>query len=640
MKQEKLLIILIYLISFQSFSQNDKDYREYPMIPCYYTLPINYNGLSETSFKVYPKIRLERWSDKSDIIFSMDCVPATANSPTPYFKYSYNFGGKQYGELSVGFDPFKVIVPENIRFEVTVTYGSKSWTKNDVGEVGTTIMASIEKDAKVSEIFVRVKVVGIVFFTGNKLIEDKIQKILANENAKKDYNNLITRANNLFNAKNWFDAKKNYQLASNLFPSESYPKSQIAKIEDEENRVKVVEENRIKQEDARVKESKTANATNSSIQPQNSTANEDNSFWTEKPVPKREAIPDQPLHKNLPDFVRTTDGGYFYREKDGKFREVTMDEYNAARTKANASKAQDINAPEVTRAEVKTVEDIFKEAEVRNQEINALVNRKVEAWQQSFYHAEAIRNSKQKLANLRVLSGDYESIEQLKAEFNEKFNAISEEVKQLEASRNSNINNAVNANFYGNSTEVAIGQGIQLIGSIVNSAKANKEEREAKEALIRAKEEQKAEFKKKKKQYQISLRKNLLTSFPDGGTPLTGHKITSPEVYMFTYIIDLNTLEAEILDVSVSNVFTVRQYSDGTFPYKTSLKSKLSGYAKGDIIMVGFYLDKQNAEQMQKTFINLAKKSNYNVKTILIKEANKEEGSPAAKTSENNFWDN
>jgi hypothetical protein len=107
---------------------------------------------------------------------------------------------------------------------------------------------------------------------------------------------------------------------------------------------------------------------------------------------------------------------------------------------------------------------------------------------------------------------------------------------------------------------------------------------------------------------------------------------------MFGYVTDTLTISNEVADVLVSNVFPVNQYSDGSYPLKTVVAGKLKGVGRGDVVLVGFYGDRNAAEQMRKSFINLAQKSDLTVRTITLKTAGA--GTTAVGNGSTDFWEN
>lgn len=582
-----LLTSILMLVTYlHSFCQSDNNYRVYPSVPAYYTLPIDKNGLSESAFYITPKIKMERWEKNAQIILNIDRKQSTPRDPSPSFTYKYNFMGRQFGDQHVGYDPFMPIKADLVRYEATVVYGAYSWTK--IVDGMTNIFGPVDKNAKASEVFVNIKIVSVEF-KGTGAIENEI---IALKNKEKSLADDEVR-------------EKQKVIAQNKAKA------------DEEKARKLEKEKLQRADDA----TQSAAKKNTKL---------DDDFWSDKSSSKTtttgtagNVIPDQASHKNLPDFVRTTDGGYFQRGADGKFREVSADEYQQAKKQVADSKAQAQKEPEQPKI---TPEEFgaqasknFRDQVAQNNAIYENIDRKFDMYKQNFYHAQAIQSGKENLSGLSRLEGNYSSVQELEAEFNQKYNSIRGEVNNIEQARNSQLNNAVNNTFNGNSTEQAIGQGMQIIGSMINNAQAAKERKQAQAALKLERDQQLAAMAAAKTRARIELRTKLVQSFPNGGTPLISHKVTLPEVYVFAYVNDKATINNEQALVSLSNVFPVQQYSDGTYPYKTTVLNKLKGYAQGEITLVGYYGDKARAEEMRNAFINLAAKSEMAVKPFTVK---------------------
>jgi hypothetical protein len=429
-------------------------------------------------------------------------------------------------------------------------------------------------------------------------------------------------------------------------------------VENIEKAIIQLEDNRRKKTQAQTDpktqtENKTANKPESPVaKPEQGTPKPviDNSakgnFWNEKKTVDNSANAGNSKTNTTPpdrakpaDFVSTVDGKYYQKGKDGKFKQITSEEYQNGRDGLGKSITDAPSEKKVTPEEAKaSVDKGFADARARDEALTAKINQFSQAWQQNFYYAEAIRNGKQNLAELSTLSGDYNSVEQLKADFNQKYSSIHGQVQELEEARNDRLNNAVNYNLNGNTTERAIGQGVQLIGGIINSAKAKKEEKEAKAALEAARKSQEAEILAAKQKARTDLRNLLLKSFPNGGTPLTAHKISAPQVYLFGYIVDKSLLNSEKAEVTLSNIFPIVQYSDGTFPLKTVVANKLKGLGRGDIVLVGFYADKISADQMRTAFIRMAQQSELGVRTIALKSVGSSNASATSLSQD--FWEN
>ncbi|SJZ62940.1 hypothetical protein [Sediminibacterium ginsengisoli] len=591
------------------WSQSAASVRDWPMPEGHRT------GLSTPGFKVVPTLSFENLGSEKHLVLKMDITMGTAQNPVAPFSYHYTYNGKEYTDRDLGFDPFASVRMQKASFSVLVQGPGVNQEVLYESVISRKDLGVVSKDAVLSTYSCHVQSLRNVYYSGTEPVETAIR--------------------------NFEEKRKSQNQAPPQVAKPPVTGSSAPAITSEPVQNRATTANTASSGASQPRPVPEQNKTSS-----NTAAKDD--FWNEKkPVqdntktlaqPGGKVIPEQPNHKNLPDFVRTTDGGYFHRGADGKFREVSAEEYQKAKSAVATSNTTPVKEEQkMTAAEVRAaVDKMFSDARDRDAAINARINQFSQAMQQNFYYAEAIRNGKQNLAELSTLSGNYNSIEQLEAEFNQKYSSIRSEVQGIEQARNAKLNNAVNANFNGSSTEQAIGQGVALIGSIFNSAKASKEEKEAREALKAERERQQKALIAAKQKARNDLRNQLLKSFPNGGTPLTAHKVTQPQVYMFGYIVDQATLNNEAADVTVSNVFPVAQYSDGTYPFKTVVSGKLNGLSKGDVMLVGFYTDKNAAEQMRKSFIGLAQKSELTVKQVTLKPVGSNNGTAATPAD---FWE-
>lgn len=559
------------------------------------------NGLIRPGFRIQPRLHLQSLGDEKRLILEMDVTMGTAQNPAGSFSYRYMRDGKEYTDQDLGFNPFHTIGFKMAEFLVHVQGPSLNTTFTYSTNLGRKDLGIVDKDTRTSAYAVYIRELSYVSYKGTEAIEAAIRQL--EESRKK-----AATAQQTAQPKN--EKKSTVSSTQQSFPD------------------KTVEANKLATGSEKTKQA----------------AQDD--FWSEKKTTNTasngigQPIPHNPGHKNLPDFVRTTDGGYFHRGADGRFREVTAEEYNKAKAMANTSK-QTQSAPEeqkMSSAEVKaSVDKMFSDIEARNAAIDNKINALSQSLQQNFYHSEAIRTGKQNLANLSRLSGTYESVEQLEADFNYQYNAIRGQVDNIRDARNARLNNAAGT-LNGNSTEVAIGQSMQKIGGMINHMKAEKEERKAQEALAAERQRQLAAIEAAQNQARINLRHKLLESFPGGGTPLTSHKVGLPQVYLFGYIVDKTSLTNRYATVSVSNVFPVAQYSDGTFPLKTIVANKLRGLGTGEIVLVGFYGDKNAAEKMRNAFLNMAARSELGVRAVTVKSTGPASGK--ASSAAGDFWEN
>lgn len=573
-------------------------------------------GYTRPGFKVVPTLSFATLGTEKHLVLKMEVTLSSGTAPVAPFSYLYTYNGKEYTDRDLGFDVFKPIRLQKADFMVRVQGPGVNENVLYESVLGRKDVATVSKDAVLSTYSCSVQSLENVYYSGTETIHAAINALEAKARMQSQPSVPTTAKVNTPAPSSSTSSTPSSSSSSSSNPPSFTPASQP----------------------------KTT-----APQPVNKPAAKDD-FWSEKKTgtnagpsgntAQSNVIPEQPIHKSLPDFVRTTDGGYYHRGEDGRFRKVSEQEYQQAKTNAsNKSKAPVTEEHKMTAEEAKfAIDKMFNDARARDEAITNRINQISQAWQQNYYYSEAIRNGKKNLEELSTLSGDYSSIEQLQAEFNQKYNSIRGQVQQLEDARNAKLTNAVNANFNGSGTEQAIGQGVALIGSIFNSAKASKEEREAKEALRRERERQEAAIKAARLKARTDLRNQLVKTFPAGGTPLTAHKITLPEVYMFGYVMDPGTIGSDISEVSVSNVFPVAQYSDGTYPLKTVVANRIKGIAKGDVVLVGFYGDKKAAEQMRTSFLSLAQKSEMSIRQVTLKTTGSSSSGTASSAS-GDFWE-
>jgi hypothetical protein len=148
---------------------------------------------------------------------------------------------------------------------------------------------------------------------------------------------------------------------------------------------------------------------------------------------------------------------------------------------------------------------------------------------------QGIEADKQRLNEVSQLSGNYNSIQDIEREFASKMSSIRGITSSIESQQNAKLNYAVASKFNANPTEMAVGQGLKLVGTIINGAKAAKDAREAAEALRLQKEAEIKRFEEAKRKAILGLRNDLFKKFPDGNPPSPDFKSDKTTLYFLYY---------------------------------------------------------------------------------------------------------
>ncbi len=115
----------------------------------------------------------------------------------------------------------------------------------------------------------------------------------------------------------------------------------------------------------------------------------------------------------------------------------------------------------------------------------------------------------------------------------------------------------------------------------------------------------------------INNRKSLIAKFPDGKTPLSYEVKGTTEIFYFVYSYQPATIENNSPPIYISNVFSLVKYGDGTWPLKASLIENIAKTNKGlNLVLAGYYLNKNDAEQQQQLFISEANNFDFVVNKI------------------------
>lgn len=174
---------------------------------------------------------------------------------------------------------------------------------------------------------------------------------------------------------------------------------------------------------------------------------------------------------------------------------------------------------------------------------------------------------------------------------------------------------------------------IQQAAEKRRAREAYEEEMERKREAARIRQEEKA----LKMENRLENRKSLLSQFPDQKMPLSQESIGTEVLYFFAYYYDQSKIHLDYCPISVTPVFPVYKYGDGTWIYKNELIEKLALVNEGKkVSLVGYFLSAEKAETIRNYFSADAKKYEMDVYTLRVFTQTK----PSDKSSQIDFWGN
>ena len=386
-----------------------------------------------------------------------------------------------------------------------------------------------------------------------------------------------------------------------------------------------------------LKQQRTADVKQPANQPKTTAGNDD--FWTEKKTTANGSAPGNPHYDNLPEFFNTTDGRYF-KKQNGELKEISYDGYmGLVHQKAQQQKQQQEQSSnkKLSPAEqqqlvekIKADNDAaFNKFYKQFDDITARFNQYTEAR----LTGEAIAESKSALRESSTLSGNFKSMEQLQAEFDQKMANINQLTRDLQQKRDAQVSQGANM-YYSEPQYQSINQGVKLIGSIFNSAKAAKEKKEAQEFLQMQRQLAEDRIKAEEKKMITGIRTDLFSQFKEAVFPTA--KMPAGTLYFFAYAYDPQQIGFKQTSLYISNVFPISKYSDGTWPFKNSILGELRPLTPYSEILHGYYGSEQQAEEMRQSMIKVFVQSGGSSKTFVYK--GKKATVAAAGTQD--FWEN
>ncbi len=471
------------------------------------------------------------------------------------------------------------------------------------------------------------------WFNSTKLLA-RIERIFKKSADKEEYKMVIKDADNAFKNSSLPEAKQLYKKALALFPNEAYPAAQLAAIEKSLQNKQLKEKQDSEKEKAKSNNQQSSqNTAKGKTTPGNKTADDD--FWSDK---KTSSAGDT----NLPDIAMSKDGKYYRKGANDKYEEIGQDDYYRLKKQKGEEKATLTAAEQKAKkeADLKAVDNMMvkiKKDQEDNANIYKEIDRRAGLQRQGYAAVGAREEARQNVKDISTLSGNYQSVEQLMADFNQKMSQLNNAVSDLTAKKNQALYSSADATFGTSSETAAYGEGIKLFGAMVNQAKEAKERKKAQEELKAQKEYMLNTMIAEEKRLLTAMRTDLFSRFKEGALPLSSTKLDAATIYYFVYAYNPAELGNKGAQLYISNVFPVSRYSDGTWPFKTSLTSDIAKLTPLSEIMHGYYTSMQEAEGMQVAMANVFRKTGGSIVPLSYK--GKKPASSTGTGTKGDFWE-
>lgn len=384
------------------------------------------------------------------------------------------------------------------------------------------------------------------------------------------------------------------------------------------------EEARQKQLEAQKKQAEVTQQKNKSTA-QNTTNNKIDDFWETGNSSSKANVTGNTTKTEtpkLPEFFRTTDGKYYHKQGD-QITEVSQAQYQQLKQqKVNQVQSQVTQTVTLTPEQQKrVVDDIMtkvKSEQQQSQQDWDDINNKFSMQQNAYAAGNEAENASKELQANTTLQGNYQSADQLMADFNQQMANINNLSNTIVEKRNEQVNTSVDAAF-SDPQYKAYGEGVKLLGNLLNSANEAKERKQAMERLRQEKEAALNQMAAEQKSLLTQVRTSLFARFKEGSLPISSTKVNANTLYYFAYAYDPQQIGTQQTTLYISNVFPISRYSDGTWPFKSNISSEISKLTPYSEVLHGYYTSKEEAESMRKGMINIFLKTGGYSKDISYK---------------------
>jgi len=313
---------------------------------------------------------------------------------------------------------------------------------------------------------------------------------------------------------------------------------------------------------------------------------------------------------------------------------------SSSTTSRNSGDSRKVDQYSSERAKANKITADFERREAERVQMESAATHAINTTFTSFY---AMRAAGQNLKDATELDGYFENIEDLNRAFAQKLNEVSQMGEELKAvsvqSAQNNANALAAANTTSTADYTAYGQALGAFAGIAAGISADKAAKKAREELRAQRDGHERNIKARQLQALLNIRGEIDQMFPEGGMPLSSHKIDAPVLYLFAYTSNKNEWkEDKTVAMTVSNVIPVYRYSDGTYPYIANVKRTFETGGMSNPVVVGYFTDQAMAEKYQQSLLGVADQGRFLVSGVDIKVIKKD--TDKAASAQTDFWGN
>jgi hypothetical protein len=601
MKLLKLFFLSTTIFLFDNgFSQQGGESREFDIISNYRTPRIRPNYvLVENGFSTHVKIYFSHTT--GEVWFNLKPALATWENPSGGFATRWLADGKEYNEGEIGMTPFYGFKLAGVTFNVTVTTPEGSVDRKWFLGSGN-IVVSRAKGYDINAYSITINSLESIAY--DQETYKRMYTAVKSYTARLDVEKIYSEAVNAINNNQIETAKQKITEGERI----------VVNNQLNDNRFQLLREKLPKL-------SATATTTNKTLPSSGGVSS--SSSGGGLVVESRNETPTFNNSGNIKTasnngsgngYFTTNDGRYFIKDEQGDFIPVDKQQYENFKNKPT-------NKPEIdVTADLKKIEDrkndIIQQTAVIEKKMAAVGTMMV----QNYYHGEAIKDGLQQMYDLSMLSGNFSSIQEINQQYYNQRSQLNGIAEEVDYHRQAAISNYVNATTdWSNPTDVAISQGVGTLAGYASTLKSQADENRAKAELDYQRKLQIEKLKDMRRDQRLTV----FEQFKEGGVPLTYHKVTAKSLYFFIYCFDSMALREENTNVTVSKVFKVDQYNDGTYIFKSQLIKKIQSQFNQNFVLVGYFIDSMKADLAQQSFVSSCKQTNCSIiQEVIIKMKN------------------